>query len=219
MWRPFPEGFLAAELMPAGANQLPWAKTIAPDRRTRRPKIAADQASAPSSSAAAVAAPLQAACSGNGRGEPGGLTSSSGEGLVAQWRRPTRQRRRWRRCPTPNDKLQPTAGWWHTAGQRSWPRLGVALESLRGSGPHGRMPGRGRGAAQRPAAGERAPGHRKAAVPSATCHRLRWQATEPRRRAAGAAPPGQGLRSPAARRVGLQPLQGRQSIPQHGGPA
>jgi len=73
-------------------------------------------------------------------------------------------------------------------------QLGVALESLRGSGPHGRIQAEDVERAQRPAA-ERAPGIGRQQF-LRTCHRCAGRQRSLRRRAAGAAPLGQAFGSP-----------------------
>jgi len=104
-----------------------------------------------------------------------------------------------RRWSTPRQLQQRR---WCTPGPRSGQsKLGVGPESLRGSGPHGAIQAETwSGASGKPL--KRAPGYRKAAV-LRTCRPLRWQATEPRRGQAGAAPLGQAFGA-ARRDRGLQ---------------
>ncbi|APD48491.1 2-oxo acid dehydrogenase subunit E2 [Synechococcus sp. CS-602] len=132
----FQEGFLAAVLMPAGES-APVGETIGLIVETEA-EIAAAQASAPSSSAAAVAAPSKPPAAATAPVKPAAEPAPAAKALVApvaaspatapvaEMSNATTTAANGRLVATPRAK-------------KLAKQLGVALESLRGSGPHGRI--------------------------------------------------------------------------------
>jgi len=131
----FQEGFLAAVLMPAGES-APVGETIGLIVETEA-EIAAAQASAPSSSAAAVAAPPKPPAAATPPVKPAAEPAPAATTVEASVAAPPAAApvaAMSNATTTANGRLVATP-----RAKKLAKQLGVALETLRGSGPHGRI--------------------------------------------------------------------------------